>query len=983
MEADYRSILVEKTETLRTRVRRGEFRCAYGFLSALHRQLDRDPVGLLLKRGLGRPVQIRYHIDDLGGTLRQDNTRALDDSIENQLRRAEDADSESWHDRWFTAKWVIIPPRDPEAYRRAVATRQFQLPKQRSDFLQHVKWAAKHEAGVPVLICRVWPVSGWSLPPGTSAWVYAINPGSSFLPVQFSQENLVAADAFCDLLTLWFTNKASVLHNRRAVRRALQNQATLDGEIRPANEDDFHRMSERFAGIYKRTIVWPISAIEFSHFLEDFVPPGNRDVVKEENWRCFWKRLHEIAEQICDTKEGTNTPGCANCPGRNGCPQHQHDNRCVEALTSLHLWHPSATPHLLGTGKDGKNEPLLHPALEGLEQAKQLLDGMEGHSLDFSLEAAKARREKEKEPQSHTRREAHEQRRYERKLLRFWLARAIAESQKKLGDKWRNHPIQRRLLEYPAALGRLATVLLSDQPWTAERIENLIQALAGYAHQVLGIPESLEIHMHLNETLRGETALHTLKQRYRDHFFHTIEVCLIGHWLLLSQPDPKKKQTLAEYLVQTCSQARDRELKAISAKVKRKKADPSAIDEEKQKWHVPKNTTDFLANWWLAALSHDTAYGIDVLGGTLKLLEYFSNHPAVEEFKKGVEACVKKLGDELRPIAPELTKDSGLKKDPIDNGDHGMITAGHLQKSFERLDKSRGKGEAALCDLYDPAARAVAFHNSRQPAVAAERDPVAALLILCDTVQDWGRSQLGFSRSPAEVLSRIVEGSGTPSEEQFGPVEAFYFSMSEALSPGKPKLVTMHGGKHYVPRIHVWKKSKKIEIRLHYASWMTKKPDCRDKVLFAWADVTYNLQRVDFSGWSLGELTLVQRTPYAQDWKRTLPGLAGEDQEATELERFSAMIRDQGAWSFLENWLKAAGDRSSSSPLSHELLKRDARPECKWEEVTIRLIPLGEEFKAGRRLMGKDAGEFGRTVGAWSKRITPLPEEQPAQRPPK
>ncbi len=495
----------------------------------------------------------------------------------------------------------------------------------------------------------------------------------------------------------------------------------------------------------------------------------------------------------------------------------------------------------------------------------------------------------------------------------------------------------------------------------------MIQALAGYVHQVLGVPARLEIDKHLGQTLRGETALHTLKQRYRDHFFHTIEVCLIGHWLLLSRPDPAKKQTLADLLVLKCGKAKTARLAALKSR-------PDEQKKENERWHVPESARDFIANWWLAALSHDTAYGIDVLRGTLDLLSYFQNQKgeAMKGFIGEVKGCIAKLGENLRGLAPEFDADDSIKK-----GDHGLITGGHLRQSLQNLDLESGKADAQ--ELYHPAVRAVAFHNTRHPKVVAERDPVAALLILCDTVQDWGRSQLGFTRSPAEVLSRIVEGGATPSDEQFGPVEAFYFAMKQ-IAPS-PKGMARNGNKR--PRIHKWDKKNKMEIRLHYAPWMTEKPDCREKVFYSWADMTYNLQRVDFSGWGL-DLRIVQRTPFAEKWKRELAGLPVEDQNATELDRLAAMIREQSAWNLLGHWLEEVGRKSEASALAHKVERDwDLEAGCRWEILSFNLCQLGQRFLEKRALMKADVGEFGQIVEKWSKRLTTPLEKQPEQKPPK
>jgi len=454
-----------------------------------------------------------------------------------------------------------------------------------------------------------------------------------------------------------------------------------------------------------------------------------------------------------------------------------------------------------------------------------------------------------------------------------------------------------------------------------------------------------------------------LKQRYRDHFFHQIEVCLIGHCLLLSRREEKSTDTLADYILKQCDKANAGALKDATVE-----EPASTTTHQTVRQHVPATKADLLANWWLAALTHDTAYGIDVLQGTLDLLSYFSNSGPMREFQAAAKACVAKLGEDLKSTFKEQLPE--LDGDHLEKGDHGVITAGHLVASFKNF---------ATQDLerFLPAVRAVAFHNTRHPKVNAAADPVAALLILCDTLQDWGRSQLGFTSSPADVLSRIVEGSASPGDEQFGPVESYSFTMrpvESAAGPGHPAE-------------HVWESPEALKIKLKYARWMTDKPDCRDKVLFGWADTTYNLQRVDFSPWGL-DLRVVHRTPFAQKAKRQMSRLPYDEQMATELERFAAMVREMHAFR-LERWKNAAASNAPDSPLSHKVeppLEKskpgDSDAECGWEELEFRLRGMGAAYLKGEPLMAGHQGEFAKTLNDWSKRLTPSADKLAKPNPP-
>ena len=119
-----------------------------------------------------------------------------------------------------------------------------------------------------------------------------------------------------------------------------------------------------------------------------------------------------------------------------------------------------------------------------------------------------------------------------------------------------------------------------------------------------------------------------------------------------------------------------------------------------------------------------------------------------------------------------------------------------------------------------------------------EKDPVAALLFLCDSVQEWGRSSLRFERSPSVLMSRMMEAASTPAGGQLGPVERYGISLKQK-SDG-----------------WAWSTAKKLQIELDYGQEVLK--ECQAK--FTWADITYNLQRVDYQPWGV-ELTVQISVP--------------------------------------------------------------------------------------------------------------------------
>ena len=795
---------------------------------------------------------------------------------------------------------------------------------------------------MPVVLQRLWRTDGSPGEMGAGIWLYVINPFFAILPdVRLDRMTEVRRE-LSQLLALWSQRVDAVQHVLHAGLRLAATKA-----------ETFADTIARKKSWIADNAVWPVDPVQFGGYLDQFSRTKATESCSNDEFLACVKAVQDLAWDLCNPQRGLEKPGCTECPGTSACPQHESQglNKITGVIARLHFWHIAFAGNY--ADENAKVVANRTEAFRALLEAAYLLDGSDEHPLDFSSEALERHRRAAAAGRSPLGHDQHERRRYERKLLRFFLARAIQESFAKFESQWIGAVPHRHVLNYPASLARLATTLLADQPWTAPRIENLIAVLAGYAHFILEVPARIDLAMHLRQTLRCEPALHTLKRRYRDHFFHTIEVCLIGQWILLSRRAPGAPRIVEELAV-TCRAQADL---AVDRAVDK--------DAERTLWHVPA-VGDMLANWWVAAIVHDTAYGIDVLQSTLHLLGFFQNHDGIRAFRDQTEEAVKKLAVALRPLAPELNGDISLGR-----GDHGVIAGAHLDSSLAKISMAERL-------RFAPAVRAIAFHNTRVPRVDAVRDPIAALLVLCDTVQDWGRSQLGFVRSPAEVLSRLVEGSPEPPDEQFGPAESFSFSMMEV--PVLPAPALPIPAVRWQPRQHVWNDASKLDITIHYAEWMTDRLDARDRVIYGWADTTYNLQRVDFSKWGLG-LRITHVTPYARTSRIKDIRLPIEERGATELERFAAMVQEQSA-GFLNPWIECITAAAPDAALRYTSGLSIVGRKCKWEMVTFDLIRIGKLFLEEKPLMAAHVGLVGTAITNWSHHIVPFAENQVEQQPP-
>ena len=113
----------------------------------------------------------------------------------------------------------------------------------------------------------------------------------------------------------------------------------------------------------------------------------------------------------------------------------------------------------------------------------------------------------------------------------------------------------------------------------------MVWLLSEHAHHALGVPEQIDLRAHLLQAARGEPALHVLKAYYRDHFFHALEVCFLGHFLLELGLTPSR--SLWQLIGQRLGLRGDREKKHRTV----------------------------LRLWYVTSLLHDVGYGIDVLKG--------------------------------------------------------------------------------------------------------------------------------------------------------------------------------------------------------------------------------------------------------------------------------------------------------------------------------------------------------------------------------
>ena len=147
--------------------------------------------------------------------------------------------------------------------------------------------------------------------------------------------------------------------------------------------------------------------------------------------------------------------------------------------------------------------------------------------------------------------------------------------------------------------------------------------------------------------------------------------------------------------------------------------------------------------WYLTALLHDIGYAVEIARGTVDLFKMFGKADILGDIASGFEATIteasKKLAEE---------RFQGYSVEDAPGQDHGVVGARHIKALLDRI--SREDSKFAPKD-YDAVVRAVALHNCRKHDIHFEEDPLAALLVLCDTLQEWKRPAIAFSAIGSEV----------------------------------------------------------------------------------------------------------------------------------------------------------------------------------------------------------------------------------------
>ncbi|MCI0470174.1 MAG: hypothetical protein L0Y73_00785, partial [Candidatus Aminicenantes bacterium] len=224
----------------------------------------------------------------------------------------------------------------------------------------------------------------------------------------------------------------------------------------------------------------------------------------------------------------------------------------------------------------------------------------------------------------------------------------------------------------------------------------------------------------LRQQLNFELPLYAASEFYRDHCYHVIDVCLLGEFFLTCCLFEKK-----------------------SGQGNKRSFFPKLESPYK---------TDFLKNWYTAALCHDLGYVVErvekLVGPIEKLkcegLNQFNVYlkegigQGKEMLKKTIESlCADgdlEIADELKQIAAKRT----------DALDHGIIGWLYLCQTLKQMEIPISTMKHALL--------AVLRHNLTEHEKNIHGEPLSLLLMLCDHLQEWGRPKVASEQFASGVM---------------------------------------------------------------------------------------------------------------------------------------------------------------------------------------------------------------------------------------
>jgi hypothetical protein len=221
----------------------------------------------------------------------------------------------------------------------------------------------------------------------------------------------------------------------------------------------------------------------------------------------------------------------------------------------------------------------------------------------------------------------------------------------------------------------------------------LIRMVALYAHRIVGVPYEIPIVPALREIFDLEAVFYLIKPRYRNHLYHVIDVAMLGELLIELGFKPF-----------------------------------SSLDKKQ---------------WWVAALFHDMGY----LAESISFAPGYLDSLGGDVFRRARKDLCSAVETAKNAIACHARDSLGLPDEGRIEADHGVASAIHLAEQLATLHVDRQDYQEAII--------AIGWHAADQPRIDVKAYPLAALLLLCDELQEWQR---GGVRA-ADIRQRLASAA--------------------------------------------------------------------------------------------------------------------------------------------------------------------------------------------------------------------------------
>jgi len=266
-----------------------------------------------------------------------------------------------------------------------------------------------------------------------------------------------------------------------------------------------------------------------------------------------------------------------------------------------------------------------------------------------------------------------------------------------------------------------------------------IEIISEYAYKALGVPRNLLIEDELKNLISPQWILYGSKMAYREHLFHVIDVCLLGHLLIETVLNKSNKNV------------------------------------KPGEWLIGKNTyiekTDFLKKWYVASLFHDSGYVVQLSTYILEGLQFLDSDPLkkyIKDIKESLEQAAKTFNDPLKiqnleslvPDLKNILEKLGNERKPLE--DHGLVGAFHLAGKLDKLSPDK-----RYINEFESSISAIAKHELPLAEIDPHEDPLSFLLFLCDKVQEWGRPRIDRLEAARKLLGAMRSDEGLKLKHNF------------------------------------------------------------------------------------------------------------------------------------------------------------------------------------------------------------------------